>query len=946
MGGKARQAFQVVLWGAAMYASGGAWGAWAGYALAGTSTVYGAWAAREERKKAERAMQAGQPFPDRKVTLRGGAVAKSYVYGHAYMPGVVAGGRSPKSREDPYFWLVLALPIAHEITDYVQIMYGDTNLWPLSPNGDVAGGHFNRVFSETHSHTGIVPANGLINLPPKPGHTGEEIYVLGPLEGEQIVASVSQAENFTQPVMTTGDDTWQDRRYAPRDIVVRRIPGLSGPGNAAFNPTLIELVGAQPGETFVVTYRYQYTKSYIKAWAYLGTETQQANPDLIAGTASAGLFEFKWSVTDRLLGIPYVVFRFHPDPAVFPDGLLPITFLVRGKKVVIPTTGQSLFSSNPAVCIRDYIINEFRADPSEIDDTGHFISQMNICNDAIPLPPGTPTQMPGYAANDPRQERYRCDVALSTENTPIDNLGVLLTSCDGAVVPSGMFLDIWVGHFPQPEIILDDSDFVSYPEVVKGMARPELYNSIRARHPNDQKAWWPVEDAQPYASRTYALQDNFGQEPPRYIWREIDLMATRDPWMAHRIEKQMLHRARNGLRLTGTLNTRAIPLGPEMTFYYKVRSLGMASPYKIFRVKRWKLLPDATVEMESQEDSPLIYEWNFDEAKVDPTPNTSLPDIRNVPKLANLRAQTNLQAAAFGPNGELTGQCKVMWDVITDPLVLAGGHVDIRHKRYQETEWNYSPRLPPIQEEYRFPVKRNDVLVIEGRMSNRLVPGDWSMIKKVADDTPTQYLTGNLLNNPRFAYRNQWQSPTSINFEYDGWKGPFGAGNIELQPTFHLTGPSSATDPNNAGMVYWFENDVVAPPVVWMESARVAVTPGDTMVSYIYGHSFYSDLRVDVVWFDANGIELQTPPGVNVFYRMMSPILPRSSLFAPASTKDLTPLGRFMTVPEQARTACFIFVSFRAEGVASNRQATPVWWHPYFGRASAGQRVFPPWDAG
>jgi hypothetical protein len=940
MGGKARQAFQVVLWGAAMFASGGAWGAVAGYALAGTSTVYGAWAAREERKKAEASALNGK-FADRKLTLRGGNIAKSYVYGQAYVSGVLVGGRSPKSKEDPYFWMVLALPVAHKITGFSQVMYGEhTNLWPFSPNGDVASGWFNRAFSETHSQTGVIPSNGLIDLKPKPGHTGEPIYVLGPLEGEQIVASVAQQENVTMPVMTTGDDTWQDRRYTPRDVTVRRVPGIG----TAFNPTLIELIGGVPGEAYSITYKYQYTKSYIKAWAYLGDENQLADPNFIAGTANAGLFEQQWTASDRLRGIPYVVFRIHPDPSVFPEGLEPISFRILGKEVFTPRDVVTTFSTNPALATRDYLINEFQADPGEIDDTGHFISQINICDEPIPLTPGVPNQLHGYSDANPHQERYRIDLALSTENTPLDNLGAILTTCDGAVVPSGPYLDIWVGHFPQPEILLQDSDFVSYPEVIKGMSRPELYNSIRVRHPNDQKPWWPMDDAHPYPSRFYALQDNAGQEPPRYIWREADLLGTRDSYMAHRISKQMLWRARNGLRLIGILNTRAIPLAPELTFYYQVRSLGMANPNKIFRVKRWQLMANGTVEMEAQEDHPFIYEWDFNETNVDITPNTSLPNVRDVPKLVNLRAQTNLAAAAFGPNGELTAQCRVMWDEIKDAMVLAGGHVDVRYKRISESEWNYSPKLPPTQEEFRFPVRRNDILVIEGRANNRLVEGPWTMIKKVADDTPTQYLTGNLLVNARFHYRNQFVTPTTIDFIYDGWNGPFNAGNIEMMPYRQIVGPTTARDPNNNGVVYWFENDLVAPTVVFEESTKVSVTPGDNMVAYVYGHSFYSDLRVDVVWFDATGAELFHPNGISA--RWSSPLLPRNALlFQPLSVKDLQPFGGFFRVPDAARTAIFTLVSFRDTSIPTNRQLTPVFFQPYLGRASAGQVVFPPWNA-
>lgn len=933
MGGKARQVFQVVLWGAAVYATGGALGPYAAYALSAASTVYGAYVARDARKKAERASKGGQ---DRRITLRGGAIAKSYVYGNQWVPGVIVGHRSPVSKEDPYFWLVLALPIAHEISAYKQIRFGDIELWPLALNGDVSASRYNRIYRETHTQQGFVPSSKLIDLRPKPGHTGEAIRVLGEMDGEQFVCSVALTENFEMPVMTTGDNTWQDRRHTPREVSVSRVPGV---GTGAYNDTVVLLNGAETDEEYTITYKYQYSRSYIKVWAYRGSENQVANPDFVYATRDSGIFETQWTTSDRLRGIPHVVFRFHVEPELFPNGLEPISFHIAGKNNIVYPDGSRRYSENPALCIRDYLVSVFKADPAEIDDTGHFVSQVLIADETIAMPPWQGGSQP----------RYRIDLSLSTETTPIDNLGEMLTTCDGAVVPSGAYLDIWVGHFPLPEIVLDDSDFMTHPEVVKGMSRPELFNSVRARHPNSRKDFWPVEMAPPYPSRFYAIQDNFGQEPPLFIWREIDLMGIRDPWMAHRISKQFLFRARNGLRLTGVLSSRAIPLAPEMTFYYKIRSLGMAM--KVFRVKKFKALPDGTVELEAQEDSPLLYEWNFDETSVDPTPNTILPDVRNVPTLEGLRAETNRQAAALGPNGQITAQCRVYWSEIKDPLVLAGGHVDIRYKRAHELNWNTSPKLPTTQEEYRFPIMRGDILVIEGRMSNRVVAGNWRMIKKIANDTPTAYLTGNLLANSRFIYRNQYIGASGIEYDYDGWVGPFGGGAIDMQPLRSVVGAGTGTDPNNPGVVYWFENDpaVLAPAVTWEESHRVGVVPGERMVFYCYGHSRYTNLRMDILWCGSDGKPLKDASGAEI--RGRSPLLmyagsdPKQGDIIAHSIVAFRTFGNFAIVPPGSVTALVVLISFRAAWVPSDRKATPAFFRPYFGRASAGQIVFPPWSA-
>src|SRR5690606_11963176 len=123
-------------------------------------------------------------------------------------------------------------------------------------------------------------------------------------------------------------------------------------------------------------------------------------------------------------------------------------------------------------------------------------------------------------------------------------------------------------------------------------------------------------------------------------------------YRAHRISKQMLLKAMNGLRLRAAFNTTVMRLTPEQTIRLNVRSLGMES--KVFRVKSIKPNGLHQYELELKEDSPLLYQWDFDEAGgIDPTPNTNLPSIRDVPLIVGLSADSGVPEAVFGPGGEV-----------------------------------------------------------------------------------------------------------------------------------------------------------------------------------------------------------------------------------------------------------------------------------------------------
>ena len=57
---------------------------------------------------------------------------------------------------------------------------------------------------------------------------------------------------------------------------------------------------------------------------------------------------------------------------------------MRGKKVFDPRTGLTSFSSNPALCIRDYLLSDYGlgAALDEIDEAS-FIAAANLCDEPV-----------------------------------------------------------------------------------------------------------------------------------------------------------------------------------------------------------------------------------------------------------------------------------------------------------------------------------------------------------------------------------------------------------------------------------------------------------------------------------------------------------------------------------------------------------------------------------
>ncbi len=906
MGGKARQIFGTVLGLGALLASGGtlgpAIGAYWG-ALAGTAVAYGAWSAKEARRKAERAAE--RERDPRKTTLRGGAVAKYYVYGRDWVPGVVAGHREPQSKADPYFWLVLALPIAHKIEGIEHICFGDDVITPLTADGSARPGPFNKEFTKSDILRGIVPANRIITVQGKEEDRMESIDITGPIH---------LAVTRPTPTIVTGDDTYQDV-IAP-DATATKI-----------SATQIRLDGAEPGQQYTITYSYKFTRVYIKCWTYLGTEDQVANQELIAATAHLPESSIqKWRATDKLQGVPYIILRFHVDKDVFPNLLENISILPIGKSILDTRDGVNRWSNNPALCARDYVVNECGVLAGEVlpnaRATDQFHDQVNYCDVDVPiwLPDGSTSTEP----------RYRANIALSTEAKPIDNLGLLLSTCDGSVVPSGASFDIRVGCYEEPTVELDDSDFAGAPEIVKGLSKLELFNGVRARFQNAQKPFWPQEDAPPYLSEFYKERQG-GRE----VTREIDLRGTVSPYMAHRICKQTLLRAMQGMRVKAMFNTKVMQLSPEQTVWLTSRSLGLES--KVFRIKSIRPNGLHQYELEMQEDSPLLYEWDFDEAAgVDPAPNTNLPSVRDVPLIEALSADSGVPEAVFGPGGEVQAQCRVAWAPVTNMLVLNGGHIELRYKRTTATGWTYSPHLEPTTREHRFPVTRGDVWIIGARCVNSFVAGQWVEIKEIVDDAPTPYLAGNLLQNARLEVEEQVFGFQPI----VGWENPApNPGTFGVSTTGFQGGGTGGA----AYAASWQQNDARAGNASYVFSKPVAVFPGDRMVGFALLHSMVTGsgrpcgLAIAIVTYNSARTQVSAT--------FSQTVRPTTAPGIVGSLREFALASVFTQVPSSAVSAKLMIVGSGIGNGGEGDAITPRFARPYLGIASVGQITLPPWSA-
>jgi hypothetical protein len=114
---------------------------------------------------------------------------------------------------------------------------------------------------------------------------------------------------------------------------------------------------------------------------HLGAPGQVADSRLIAMDA-------KWTAEHRGDGIAYLYVNLTWDQDVYPTGIPNVSAVVRGRKIYDPRSGLTVYSTNWALCLRDYLASPdygLGCASDEIDDAA-FIAAANVSDERVAGP--------------------------------------------------------------------------------------------------------------------------------------------------------------------------------------------------------------------------------------------------------------------------------------------------------------------------------------------------------------------------------------------------------------------------------------------------------------------------------------------------------------------------------------------------------------------------------
>ena len=354
-------------------------------------------------------------------------------------------------------------------------------------------------------------------------------------------------------------------------------------------------------------------------------KTHNGSPDQVADTNLISESDGKWTSQHRLRGIAYMYARLTFDADIFPNGIPVITAVVSGKKVYDPRTGTTSHSSNPALCLRDYLTSKYglAEEAVNIDDT-LISSAANIC-DQTNTNAGT--------------TRYTCNGSFTTASTPYDMISELLKSMGGTLWYAQGKWRVKPAYWTDTVMDLNEDDLRSGISVSTRHSRRDNFNVIKGTFRGEESNW-QVTDYPQVTDNVYLVADG-GQESVA----DVDLSFTDNFVEARRLGLISLERNRQQLTVNASFGLRALAL--QVGDNVRITNTRFGWDNKEFEVIQWSfgLVDDLDlqIQMTLRETAESVFDEVSDGAVYEKD-NTTLTSPFFVPSVG---IATSVEAKVF-----------------------------------------------------------------------------------------------------------------------------------------------------------------------------------------------------------------------------------------------------------------------------------------------------------
>lgn len=386
---------------------------------------------------------------------------------------------------------------------------------------------------------------------------------------------------------------------------------------------------------------------------YLGTDSQTYSTLLAEADDT-------WGSDHRLRGVAYLAMRFKYDPDVF-SSIPEVQAVVRGRKVYNPSTATTVYSSNPALCLRDYLTNARygKGLSASLLDDDSFIAAATFCDTTV-------TSSAGLGGS---QKIFQCNAIIDTSAKLFDNVKLILRGMRGLMPYSNGVYSLLIDKSESVSFDLTPDNITSKIQVASA-GKEKKYNKVIAKFTNPDANWqsdtvfWPPAGS---TEESTFLSEDDNQE----LSTEINLPTITNYYSARDIARiACLASRKNALTVKLTATSEALKIAAGDVVRLEHPSMGwvdngVTDARKAFRVAGLQLVNTGEVNLTLQEYDSTIYPWDVGADQPDNEAST-LPDPTLVAPPTNLSV---IAGATVNPDGTTLPYLNISWDAADDAFV-------------------------------------------------------------------------------------------------------------------------------------------------------------------------------------------------------------------------------------------------------------------------------------
>ena len=505
----------------------------------------------------------------------------------------------------------------------------------------------------------------------------------------------------------------------------------------------------------------------------------------------------QWTSDHKLSGIAYIAFKLEWNQDKFPQGVPNITAVIKGKRVFDPRTNVTAYSTNPALCVRDYLLDSTYG-LGEINaniDSDALEAAADLCDEQVSLDGGG------------TQDRYQCNGVIDTGNQIKANIENLLSSMGGRIAYSNGKYFIQGAEYVAPTFSFDESNTISAITIQTKQSRRQLYNGVKGSFISEEKNYklldYPAQILKTTAGNfvsgtTYkilfvgdtdftaigASSNAVGVEftatgagsgtgtasssivdDGAQINLDMPLPFVTNNLQAQRIAKIALLKSRQQVVLSFTVNLSGLKVKVGDTVNITNERLGYTN--KVFEVIDYELMITASgesaVKLTLIETAAAVYSWTTsDEVDFLSGGELDLYDGRTVDNVTSL-AFTEI--GFQGPDGQVLSAVELTWTEPDDAFIE---FYKIRYNKNGTTDYLYAESREPrvyisgldITSNYDFRVQAQNLLGVSSTgttLTNQALNGDTT-----APSAPT----GGAATGGVQTITAEWDNPSDIDFKH------------------------------------------------------------------------------------------------------------------------------------------------------------------------------------